>query len=108
MTGAIPEKSDCICALIRPEDWDEKEINWTDKLFVADHVNSVFHIPLNFGAKMNWNIALMEVAGAGGLPGKRERACGEGRRYQAVEHHIYYTRGPAAVKGPNGPVLSRN
>ncbi|MDA8130139.1 MAG: hypothetical protein M0011_01410 [Elusimicrobia bacterium] len=68
MTGIISKNPDCICELIRPEDWDEKEINWTDKLFVADHVTSVFHIPLNFGAKMTKNIALIEAAGAAQKP----------------------------------------
>ncbi|MEK7611126.1 MAG: hydrolase [Patescibacteria group bacterium] len=40
------------CPRFSPEPWDEKEMTWTDKLFLKDHVRSFFHIPLNFGQVM--------------------------------------------------------
>lgn len=57
-------KTDCICRLIDPEKWDGKEIHWKDKLFVKDHVLSVLHVPINYGAKMNENIKRIWAAGA--------------------------------------------
>lgn len=52
------------CPRFNPEPWQEKEINWKDKLFIIDHVNSFLHIPLNFGKKMLKNVELMEKEGA--------------------------------------------
>lgn len=40
------------CKRFDPGPWDGKEIKWEDKLFLKDHVKSVFHIPLNFGKVM--------------------------------------------------------
>ncbi len=37
------------CARFDTKKWDNKTITWTDKLFVKDHVTSIFHIPINFG-----------------------------------------------------------
>lgn len=58
------EKTSCICELIDPGKWDDKEITWKDKLFVKDHVTSVFHVPLNYGAKMDENMERITAAGA--------------------------------------------
>jgi hypothetical protein len=52
------------CPRFNPEAWDEKEITWTDKLFVKDKVRSVFHIPLNFGQVMIKNMEKIQKAGA--------------------------------------------
>lgn len=52
------------CPRFEPEPWDEKEITWEDKKFVTDRVRSFLHIPLNFGAVMRRNVALIEAAGA--------------------------------------------
>lgn len=64
MTTQTAEKTACICELIDPEKWDGQEITWEDKVFVKDHVTSVFHVPLNYGAKMNRNMELVKAAGA--------------------------------------------
>lgn len=64
MTVLTAEKNACICELIEPEKWDGKEIEWKDKAFVMDRVTSVLHVPLNYGAKMNKNMALIKAAGA--------------------------------------------
>jgi len=52
------------CDIFDPAPWQEKEIIWTDKIFVKDHVTSLFHIPLNFGKKVVKNMALIEKADA--------------------------------------------
>jgi hypothetical protein len=57
-------KSTGCCEPFDPVPWDDKEIIWKDKLFVKDHVSSLFHIPLNMGKKVIKNIALIEKANA--------------------------------------------
>lgn len=52
------------CPRFDPEPWDDKEITFEEKLFVKDHVRSLFHIPLNFGRVMVRNIERIEAAGA--------------------------------------------
>ncbi len=52
------------CEQFNPEPWQEKEIVWENKLFVKDHVTSLFHMPLNMGKKITKNMALIEKAGA--------------------------------------------
>ncbi|MFC1847866.1 hydrolase [Chloroflexota bacterium] len=52
------------CPRFNPEPWDEKEISFENKLFVKDHVISLFHIPLNFGRVMVRNMTRIEAAGA--------------------------------------------
>jgi hypothetical protein len=59
----IIKKTGC-CEPFDPEPWEEKEIVWDKKLFVKDHVTSFLHIPLNMGAKMTKNLALIEKAKA--------------------------------------------
>ncbi|MFA5857747.1 MAG: hydrolase [Elusimicrobiota bacterium] len=52
------------CDPFDPAPWQEKEIMWTNKIFVKDHVTSFMHIPLNFGSKVTKNMALIEKAAA--------------------------------------------
>jgi len=52
------------CDPFNPEQWQDKEITWKDKLFVKDHVCSFLHIPLNMGKVITKNLALIEKAGA--------------------------------------------
>lgn len=56
--------ADECCPRFDPAPWDEKEQVWDNKLFVKDHVISLFHIPLNFGAVMRRNVAAIEAADA--------------------------------------------
>ncbi|MBU0590569.1 hypothetical protein KKF81_04065 [Candidatus Micrarchaeota archaeon] len=59
------ENSETGCCLrFNPEPWDEKEIVWKNKLFVKDHVMSVFHIPINFGSVIVRNIEKIKAADA--------------------------------------------
>lgn len=61
----IYEKSETgCCPRFNPEPWNEKEIAWDNKLFIKDHVISVFHIPLNFGSVMVKNMEKIAKAGA--------------------------------------------
>jgi len=57
-------KSTGCCELFSPEPWQEKEITWKDKIFVKDRVTSFLHIPLNMGAKITKNMALIEKVNA--------------------------------------------
>jgi len=52
------------CDPFDPGPWQEKEITWTNKIFVKDHVASFLHMPLNFGQKVVKNLELIEKAGA--------------------------------------------
>lgn len=52
------------CQPFNPESWQDKEITWNNKLFVKDHVTSLFHIPINMGKKVIKNMALIEKAEA--------------------------------------------
>jgi hypothetical protein len=55
--------SEC-CPKFDPQPWDEVTLNWEGKRFVKDHVTSILHIPLNYGAIMTRNVAAIEAAGA--------------------------------------------
>ncbi len=57
-------KSTGCCEPFNPGPWQDKEINWSDKIFVKDHVTSFLHMPLNMGKKVVKNMALIESAGA--------------------------------------------
>jgi len=63
MTNQTPTPTGC-CEPFNPEPWQDKEITWTNKLFVKDHVTSFLHIPLNMGAKIIKNVQLIEKAAA--------------------------------------------
>ncbi|MFH1077992.1 MAG: hydrolase [Patescibacteria group bacterium] len=52
------------CDVFDPEPWRDKEITWTNRRFVKDHITSIFHIPLNMGSKITKAMALIEKAGA--------------------------------------------
>lgn len=52
------------CPRFKPEKWNEKEIEFDHKLFLKDHITSLFHIPLNFGKVMKRDLELIEKAGA--------------------------------------------
>lgn len=59
------EKSETgCCERFDPKPWDGKEIVWKDRLFVKDHVISIFHIPLNFGQVIVKNMEKINAAGA--------------------------------------------
>ena len=51
------------CPRFNPAPWDEKEITFEDKLFLKDHVISIFHIPLNFGKVMKRNMEKIAETG---------------------------------------------
>ncbi|WP_246841146.1 hydrolase [Hahella sp. CCB-MM4] len=52
------------CPRFDPEPWEDKEIVWDNKRFLQDHVVSLFHMPLNFGAVMKRDMEVIEAAGA--------------------------------------------
>ncbi len=56
------------CPKFNPEGWDDKEISWDQKKFIKDRVRSFFHIPLNFGAVMQRNMAKIQASQAHDKP----------------------------------------
>jgi len=59
------EKSETGCCMrFDPKPWTDKEIKWKDRLFLKDHVNSFFHMPLNFGKVIIKNMEKIKKAGA--------------------------------------------
>jgi hypothetical protein len=52
------------CEPFDPALWQDREISWSNKLFLKDHVISFLHIPLNMGQKIVKDMALIEQAGA--------------------------------------------
>jgi len=52
------------CKRFNPEPWNEKEVIFQDKLFLKDHIKSVFHIPVNFGQVMTKNMEIIKNADA--------------------------------------------
>lgn len=52
------------CALIEPEQWDEQEVTFSNKLFAKATVRSILHVPINMNAVMTKNLARIHEAGA--------------------------------------------
>ena len=52
------------CARLDVARWDGHRHEWQHKRFVKDHVRSLFHIPLNYGAVMTRAQAAIEAAAA--------------------------------------------
>ncbi|MFH1364082.1 MAG: hydrolase [Candidatus Aenigmatarchaeota archaeon] len=44
-------KDEC-CPKFDPKKWDNKTINWKDKMFVKDKVFTLFYMPIGFGSTM--------------------------------------------------------
>ncbi len=63
MDGLYEQSETGCCPRFNPEPWNEKEITFKDKLFLKDHVRSIFHIPLNFGKVMTRNMEKIEDTG---------------------------------------------
>jgi len=55
--------TDC-CAPVDMDYWEGREWAWTEKPFLKDHIWSFLHIPLNFGAVMGRDQAVIERAEA--------------------------------------------
>lgn len=52
------------CPPFDPIPWDDKMHWWDNKLFIKDHVATMFYIPLNFGKVMRRLNEVVEQAGA--------------------------------------------
>ena len=52
------------CKPFDPAPWEDKEVTWDKKVFVKDHVTSLFHIPINMGKKVVKNLELIQKAQA--------------------------------------------
>lgn len=52
------------CPPFDPARWQDNEIRWRDKLFVKQHVRTLFHIPLGMGHTVTRAMAKIDAAGA--------------------------------------------
>ncbi|MBM4783319.1 MAG: hypothetical protein GQE15_37050 [Archangiaceae bacterium] len=52
------------CPPFDPSQWEDKELRWDHKLFLKDHVASLFHVPLNMGSRVTADVARIEAAHA--------------------------------------------
>ena len=57
-------RSDECCPRFDPGLWDEREVVWSDKLFLREKVRSFLHMPLNMGAAFRRGFGRLERAGA--------------------------------------------
>ncbi len=63
MNNPSNQETGC-CPKFDPQPWEEKVITFKEKLFLKDHINSIFHLPLNFGEVMRRNMGKIEKADA--------------------------------------------
>jgi hypothetical protein len=61
--GSNKPEREC-CPKFDPAPWDGREFAWDRKRFVKDHVLTLSHRPVNFGAVMRRIMAKIEKAGA--------------------------------------------
>lgn len=52
------------CARLDRADWDGREFEWNDKVFLKDHARAFFHVPLNFGSVMRRDHTVVQHAEA--------------------------------------------
>jgi len=52
------------CPPFETESWDDKIIEWSDKMFIRDHVKTFFYMPFGFGKTMKRVMSALENAGA--------------------------------------------
>ncbi len=52
------------CPRFHPENWDNQELHFKDKLFVKANTSSLFHIPINMGAVFSKTLGAIEKADA--------------------------------------------
>jgi len=63
MTNSTDKDPVC-CPEFNPSMWDDKLFTWEKKMFVKDHVCTLFYMPLNFGQVMTRLNRKVETAGA--------------------------------------------
>lgn len=52
------------CKPFNPEPWQNAEITWKNKIFLRDHVMSLFHVPLNMEQRVTHDMELIDRAHA--------------------------------------------
>jgi hypothetical protein len=57
-------QKDICCPEFNPAPWDDQVFEWNNKLFLRDHVCTLFYMPLNFGSVMRRLNKKVEAAGA--------------------------------------------
>ncbi|MFQ5503765.1 MAG: hydrolase [Planctomycetota bacterium] len=64
MTETTPSPETGCCPRFDPSPWEDKEVEFVDRLFLKDRVRSFLHFPLNFGRVMVRCMSKIEAAGA--------------------------------------------
>jgi hypothetical protein len=52
------------CARLDTTLWEDRALEWKDKPFLRDHIRSFLHMPLDYGAVISRDHALVQMAGA--------------------------------------------
>jgi Bacterial hydrolase len=63
MKTPYPSETGC-CPRFLPEPWQERELQWDQKLFLKDRVRCFFFMPLNFGRVISRDLERIGQAGA--------------------------------------------
>ena len=63
MTSQSETNSTC-CPEFDPTKWDDKLFEWENKMFIKDHVCTLFYMPINFGKAMIRLDKAIKAAGA--------------------------------------------
>lgn len=63
MASTFDPKTDC-CPQFDPIPWDDKTLEWKNKLFIKDKVLTLFYMPMNFGKVMKRLDQKVSAAGA--------------------------------------------
>jgi hypothetical protein len=102
----MTSESKSCCPAFQPEAWDEKEIQWEEKLFVKDRYRSFLHIPLNFQSVLLRNFSRIEAAGAS--PNEMMILCDDNSLWGA-DMYIAVTKDVpnACMATLSGPFLSK-
>ena len=80
------------CPRFNPEAWDEKEVTWTEKLFVKDQVRSFLHMCFLHDLPEVRQSLWQELRGSPGRGMKPRRSDGGGisHGYQLYQYGIRY------------------
>jgi hypothetical protein len=63
MKNPYPTETGC-CSRFEPAPWDEREFQWTEKLFIKDRVRCLWYMPLGFGRVISRLMEKIDAADA--------------------------------------------
>jgi hypothetical protein len=83
-----PEPTGC-CPPFDPVPWQDRTVAWENEPFVAGHVRTILHVPLDFGKRMTEIQGLVDAAGA--APAQPLTLCDESSPF-GTELYVHVTR----------------